>query len=124
MRASCRRDHLNRSLGAFRLHGQPFELCPHDLDAADRTAKDTFIKHTPQVRATSSFNDRLPFHPGRDLLVQVVLIAARPNCKDRPRVVLGLQETGNQQWLVGPQRRGFGFDISPGAEPARVGAVP
>src|SRR5487761_1387576 len=44
MRASCRRDHLNRSLGAFRLHGQPFELCPHDLDAADRTAKDTFIK--------------------------------------------------------------------------------
>ena len=54
---------------------------------------------TQSVGGFGLIEDRLPFHPGGDQLVQLVLGRLRISGQDGPSVLGGLQQARHQEWL-------------------------
>jgi hypothetical protein len=75
---------------------KPVKLRPHDLAVADVPVQDALIQDAPKLR---SFQHRLPLQPRGYLHVQVVLVATGPHGKNRPRVILGLQQSRHDERL-------------------------
>jgi len=73
---------------------QMLKLHRHDLGRADAAMQHRLIQKHPEIRAGQN---RLRVEPDGDLRLYLVRAVLAPGRKDRPRVVLGLEQPGDQQ---------------------------
>jgi hypothetical protein len=121
MRASVGRDDLEHDLRQPGRLDQVIDLLPHHPGPADRAGQHPLVDDHPQQRRIVLGEDGLPVHPGADQPADLVVTAGRVGrLQNGPRVLLGLQQPGDEQRLEPAQRGRFPLDLDPVAEPRRV----
>ena len=95
---------------------QVLDLHGHDLRRADTAMQHRLIQENPEI---SAGQHRLAGQPDGDLGLYLVSTIPAPGRQNRPRVVLGLQQPGDQQRLPPAQDRRPRLDLDPVREPPR-----
>jgi hypothetical protein len=80
--------------------------------------QDALVQDAPQLGRVRAVQHRLAGQPCGDLFIEVVQVPLGARAEDRPGVVLGLQQAGDDERLVPAQDRGLGFDVGPFLKPA------
>ena len=124
VRACAVRDHLEHDVGLLAEIGQSGQLASHNLGRADRPVQDALIQQRVQQRRVGAGQESLPGQPGGRLVLRSHRRWCAGGWKDRPRLVGGLQQAGNQDVLEQPQRPGPGLVRAERPERRRVGQVP
>ncbi len=98
---------------------QTVDLRPHGAGTSDVTAQDGLVHHHPQLRRLRLGEQCLPFHPQRHMALDVrgPCLADRTGAQDGARVVLGLEQAGDEVRLVGAQEARGAFQADVHAEP-------
>jgi hypothetical protein len=123
VRACAIRDHLEGDVGLLAEFCQRSQLCGHYLGRADRPVQDASIQQHLQQRRIGAGQQSLPGQPRGHQLLDLIGTGVRAGGQDRPRVVCGLQQTGDQDVLEQPQRPRPGLLRAERPERGRVGQV-
>ena len=86
--------------------------------------QDALIQQHVQQRRVGAGQQRLPGEPRGHQLLDLIGAGVRAGGQNRPRVVGGLQQAGNQDVLEQPQRPRPGLVRAERPERRRVGQVP
>jgi hypothetical protein len=95
---------------------QMLKLHRHNLGRADAAMQHRLIQKHPEIRAGQN---RLTAEPDGDLRLYLVRAVPAPGRKDRPRVVLGLEQPGDQQRFPPAHAGCLRLDLDPVREPPR-----
>lgn len=125
MRPVGERGDLERHIGQLRGLEQLVDLRAHHLRAADRAAQGRLVHHRPETGGVRTGEQFLALHAQGDMALDVVR-ARLPDgagLQHPARVVLGLEQAGDEVRLVGADEGGRALQADVHGEPARQDVV-